>query len=144
VLEKKMTAAEKASETSNNETRTTRLRKFGRITMIANTQEATLLNPSRDLRVSLRDAIESAAEARLRRSAYPEVGRVRCELHGGTLILWGRVSTFFLKQVAQAVVRGVEGVVDVDNQLEVVPPQPRRRPDDLTPAEHAARGRRPR
>ena len=104
--------------------------------MVSTTQEAALLNPARDLRVSLRDAVESAAQSRLRRSSYPEVGSVRCEFHGGTLTLWGRVSTYFLKQVAQAVVLGVDGVFGVDNQLEVVPPPARRRPDDSESREH--------
>jgi osmotically-inducible protein OsmY len=91
--------------------------------MVSTMQEAALLNPARDLRVSLRDAVQSAAEARLRRSAYPEVGRVRCEFRGGIVTLWGRVSSYFLKQVAQALVFGMDGVVGVDNQLEVVPKQ---------------------
>jgi osmotically-inducible protein OsmY len=89
--------------------------------MVATRQEAVLLTPARDLRVSLREAVESVAQARLQRSSYPEVGCVCCEFRGGILTLWGRVSTYFLKQVAQALVFGVDGVVGVDNQLEVVP-----------------------
>jgi osmotically-inducible protein OsmY len=98
----------------------------GRKTMVTALQEAALhetalLNPARELRVSLSEAVETAAEAKLRRSSYPEVGCVRCEFREGILTLWGRVTTYFLKQIAQAVVIGVEGVVGVDNQLEVAP-----------------------
>jgi hypothetical protein len=112
--------------------------------MVSSIDEAALLNPAREARESPAQAVQSAAEAGLRRSAYPELGRVRCEFRGGNLVLWGRVSSFFLKQVAQAVVAGVDGVVGVDNHLEVVPPPPRRPTRDADSRERPLAVQRPR
>ncbi|NUQ62395.1 MAG: BON domain-containing protein [Pirellulales bacterium] len=44
---------------------------------------------------------------------------VSCESRDGTLILSGRVPTYYLKQLAQAAVSGIEGVEQIDNRLDV-------------------------
>jgi osmotically-inducible protein OsmY len=51
----------------------------------------------------------------------PYLGRrqLRFETDGGRVILKGVVKTYFQKQMAQEVVRRVEGVERVDNNLEV-------------------------
>jgi hypothetical protein len=68
-----------------------------------------------------RKAIESQAHAELRNSAYAPVRRVSCEYHEGVLTLRGRVPSYFLKQVAQtAILHGLEGMVLVNNRVEVV------------------------
>ena len=59
-------------------------------------------------------------------SPYAEVRRVACEFHEGMLSLRGRVSSYYLKQIAQTVVLGMEGVEEIHNQLEVVTPPDRR------------------
>jgi osmotically-inducible protein OsmY len=65
------------------------------------------------------------AEGRLRRSAYLALQHLSCEFRAGVLTLRGRLPSYYLKQVAQALVATVEGVTRVDNQVEVVaPPRP--------------------
>lgn len=39
---------------------------------------------------------------------------------GGTLILHGRVPTFYMKQVLQTRLRDIDGVARIDNQVDVV------------------------
>ena len=48
--------------------------------------------------------------------------QLRFETDGGRVILQGIVKTYFQKQMAQEVVRRVEGVERIDNNLEVVWP----------------------
>lgn len=74
-------------------------------------------------------AVEAAAEARLRQSAYPEVRRVTCRFREGVLTLQGRVSSYYLKQIAQTLVFRVEGLVAIDNRLDVAPYPGRLRPE---------------
>ena len=71
--------------------------------------------------------IEAAVQLRLRTSGYCQLGLVSCEFHEGVLTLRGRVSTFYLKQVAQTLVRNLDGVGEINNRLEVAPA-----PDDST------------
>ena len=54
-----------------------------------------------------------------RRSGYHELHLVSCEFHEGILTLRGRVSSFHLKQVAQELVRQMDGAEEVNNRLEV-------------------------
>ena len=58
----------------------------------------------------------------LRRSGYLALRDVSCNVHAGIVRLRGRLSTNYLKQVAQAVVAEVEGVRRVINLIEVVAP----------------------
>lgn len=50
-----------------------------------------------------------------------QLGRHPIELHdcGGQVVIRGRVKTFYQKQVAQELVRRIDGVQTVINQLEV-------------------------
>ena len=63
--------------------------------------------------------IAEIAQAALRRSAYCELQNVSCDFSGGILTLQGRVPTYHLKQLAQASVAEVPGVVEIHNRLEV-------------------------
>jgi osmotically-inducible protein OsmY len=63
--------------------------------------------------------IEEIAQAALRRSAYFELRNVSCDFSGGVLTLRGRVPTYYLKQLAQASVADVPGVIEVHNRVEV-------------------------
>ncbi|HEY2252076.1 MAG TPA: BON domain-containing protein, partial [Planctomycetaceae bacterium] len=63
--------------------------------------------------------IVSAGLQRLRESPYGAVRRLSCEFADGVLTLRGNVASFFHKQVAQQSVVGLEGVDQVDNQIEV-------------------------
>jgi hypothetical protein len=60
------------------------------------------------------------ARSRLDRTGYAVLRRVRCEFRDGLLRLSGCLPTQYLKQVAQAVVADVEGIVTVVNEIEVV------------------------
>lgn len=83
--------------------------------------------------LSREEAVAAAAEAQLRDSAYIGLRKVRCGYHHGILTLQGRVSRYYLKQVAQSLVGCLTEVVDIDNRLEVVSSADR----------SAAEGRRP-
>ena len=63
--------------------------------------------------------IQTEAQSRLRTSGYHELHLVSCEFHEGVLTLRGHVSTFHLKQVAQTLIRDVDGVGEINNRLEV-------------------------
>jgi osmotically-inducible protein OsmY len=69
--------------------------------------------------VKREDVVAWAAEARLRQSPYAELRRVRCRFREGVLVLHGRVSCYYLKQVAQHLVRRLTGVVEIENRLDV-------------------------
>lgn len=57
---------------------------------------------------------------RLRTSAYASaMQEVRCEAETGAIVLRGRVSSFYLKQLAQEVVRKADGACRIVNELEV-------------------------
>ena len=60
-----------------------------------------------------------AAQRRLMASAYAGLRSVRCEYRRGALILNGRVSTYFHKQLAQETVRSLPGVTKIVNQISV-------------------------
>ena len=66
-----------------------------------------------------KQAVQAEAQSRLRKSGYHELHIVSCEFHEGVLTLRGQVSTFHLKQVAQTIVRRLEGVGEINNRLEV-------------------------
>jgi hypothetical protein len=67
--------------------------------------------------------IAEIAQAALRRSSYFELHDVTCDFSGGILTLRGSVPSYHLKQLAQASVAEVPGVVEVDNCVEVVSPR---------------------
>jgi hypothetical protein len=62
------------------------------------------------------------AENKLRRSAYLALQHLSCEFCAGELTLRGRLPSYYLKQVALAVVATVEGVRRIDDQIEVTSP----------------------
>lgn len=65
-------------------------------------------------------AIEEQAQCMLRSSSYRSVRHVLCDVRQRVLILRGRVPSFYMKQIAQTVVRDLlcDGFV-IDNQVEV-------------------------
>ena len=66
--------------------------------------------------------VQTEAQSRLRKSAYHGLRLIACEFHEGVLSLRGRVSSFHLKQIAQTLVRGLDGVGEINNRLEVARP----------------------
>lgn len=45
--------------------------------------------------------------------------KLRYEAESGRVVLQGTVSTFFQKQMAQEALRRIDGVLEIENQLEV-------------------------
>ncbi len=64
--------------------------------------------------------VVDAATARLNRQPHLWMQRIWCEFHDGTLRLRGQVPSFYLKQIAQTAVAGLDGVRRVVNEIEVV------------------------
>jgi osmotically-inducible protein OsmY len=60
------------------------------------------------------------AERALRSSPYLALRNVACDGRDGVLTLRGCVPTYYLKQVAQAVVARVEGARLIVNEIEVI------------------------
>jgi len=65
-------------------------------------------------------AIALTAETRLRESGYLALRDVSCEVRDGVLDLHGHLPTYYLKQIAQALVIEIEGVRRVINRIEVI------------------------
>ncbi len=64
--------------------------------------------------------IAAIAEARFRANSRTALRGVSCKAEGGVIVLEGRLSSFYQKQLAQEIVGHIEGVVQVVNQIEVV------------------------
>jgi hypothetical protein len=60
--------------------------------------------------------------ARLARSPYLPIRRLVCHYDQGTLTLGGRVPTFYLRQLAWALVADLDDVIARIDKIEVVPP----------------------
>jgi len=63
--------------------------------------------------------VQTEAQLRLRTSGYRQLQLVSCEFHEGVLTLRGGVSSFYLKQLAQTFIRGLDGVEEISNRLVV-------------------------
>ncbi len=64
-------------------------------------------------------SIEGTAESRLHESNYLELHQIRCTFRHGILTLCGMVSTFHARHVAQELIKDLEGIDIIDNQIEV-------------------------
>src|SRR5262245_6969759 len=64
-------------------------------------------------------AIDLKAEESLRRTSYLSLRDVSCLSSEGVLFLHGNLPSYYLKQVAQEIASGVEGVHHVVNQIKV-------------------------
>ena len=49
-------------------------------------------------------------------------GAIQLEFHQDTIILSGRVPSFYLKQLLQEALRDIDGVREIDNRVDVVCP----------------------
>jgi hypothetical protein len=67
-----------------------------------------------------RTQIAELADCRLRRNAYLTAEEVHCDFSRGRLTLRGRLSSYYLKQLAQEAISGLEGVREIRNEIEVV------------------------
>jgi osmotically-inducible protein OsmY len=59
------------------------------------------------------------AQERLRHSSYPSHRGLRCRFREGVLTLEGRVSSYYVRQTACALVADIEGVECVVDRMEV-------------------------
>ncbi|HET6881619.1 MAG TPA: BON domain-containing protein [Pirellulales bacterium] len=67
-------------------------------------------------------AIVAQAERRLQASSYPSHRCLRCSFREGVLTIEGRVSSYYLRQLACALVVNLEGVERVVDRMEVMEP----------------------
>jgi osmotically-inducible protein OsmY len=75
--------------------------------------------------------IEREVERRLHHSSYRTLRDVSCRAEGVVVVLQGRLSSHYLKQLAQMLAADVEGVSCVVNSIVVTVPAPRpARPHD--------------
>ena len=70
-------------------------------------------NHSRDLTRTARDRLEGNAYFRGRSRV------IRIDEQDGTLVLNGRLPSFYLKQLLQTVLSGIDGVKRIENRVEV-------------------------
>ena len=63
--------------------------------------------------------IKLSAEVRLQEGGYAALRCVSCTFESGVLHLHGCVPSYYLKQVAQALVADVEGIRAIVNEIEV-------------------------
>ena len=61
-------------------------------------------------------------ELALRGSSYHALRRLTCAFHEGVLSIRGVVPTFYLKQMAQALLIALDGVEEISNQVVVQAP----------------------
>ncbi len=66
--------------------------------------------------------IAELAEAELRRGPYLALRNITCACRDGILILYGRLPSYHLKQIAQTAVASLPGVVRIDNRIDVAGP----------------------
>lgn len=63
----------------------------------------------------LSDRVSRALEG----NPYLARRNLRFETHQGRVVLRGRVGSFFQKQMAQEALRAIDGVAEIENELEV-------------------------
>ena len=68
--------------------------------------------------------VAERAESLLRRNGHLFHQNISCDFQDGVLILRGTVPSYYLKQVAQAVVASLEEVIQIENRMEVVTSDP--------------------
>jgi hypothetical protein len=90
--------------------------------MLTDAHRAALLECSNPF-AALFQEIAKIAQAKLQRSSGLEFRDVSCDFSGGVLTLRGRVPSPQLKQLAQANVAEVPGVLEIDNRVEVIAPR---------------------
>lgn len=77
-------------------------------------------SPPRQLELDPEAALVRAVDQALRASGHLALRHVEVEICAGVIVLWGRVPTYYLKQLAQSVAQRVEGVRSIANGLDVV------------------------
>jgi osmotically-inducible protein OsmY len=65
--------------------------------------------------------LAEAAVSRLRKSGYSGLWSISCEAQGSVLVLRGRVDSYYCKQLAQELVRRIDGAEVIVNRVDVCP-----------------------
>jgi osmotically-inducible protein OsmY len=84
---------------------------------------AAEIDASAECSQSANPDLASRIDQALRATGYPPLRNVHVLAAAGIAILRGSVPSYYMKQIAQAAVSGVVGVIDVHNELDVVPPE---------------------
>jgi osmotically-inducible protein OsmY len=93
--------------------------------MVQEQSQTSMMDPLNEASaLATSQAVQEVARAKLQRSAYQEIRKLTCDFHEGVLTLRGRVSSYYLKQVAQTLVFRLDGVGELNNRLEVGSPPP--------------------
>jgi hypothetical protein len=79
----------------------------------------TLQRKSPDARSLGDDSLRTAAMSLLQSSGYAALRGLRCEVTDSVVIVQGVVPSYFLKQMAQTVIRRLDGIETVRNLVEV-------------------------
>jgi hypothetical protein len=66
---------------------------------------------------------EAAIETKFRQSPHWDFGDVTCRFFEGMLTLRGQVRSYYVRQMAQELIRPISAVKQIDNRLQVVPSQ---------------------
>jgi hypothetical protein len=80
------------------------------------TGDAKLESSSSDLADRARQTLEQRGQLR------GSIESLSFVLHGEVLVVRGSVPSFYLKQMLQTALKGLDGVCQIDNQVEVVLP----------------------
>ena len=65
------------------------------------------------------EEVVAAAKKCLVDSPHPVIRKIECQYHDGVLVLRGRVSTYFHKQMAQEAVSSLDSIDEVLNEIQV-------------------------
>lgn len=60
-----------------------------------------------------------ASTNRLKYCSHNELRKISCKVERGVLIIYGQVSSFYWKQLAQEIIRPISQSLLIENQLEV-------------------------
>ena len=63
--------------------------------------------------------LEQRVTRALRKSSHRALAVLQCEVSGGLVVLRGVVSSYYLKQIAQAIALRIDGVRKVENLIDV-------------------------
>lgn len=65
------------------------------------------------------NAVLNEIRRQLLGSPFAAIKHLRCDFHAGVATLRGRVPTFYTRQIAQTLVRNIDGVVELDDRVTV-------------------------
>jgi osmotically-inducible protein OsmY len=85
---------------------------------ILTTKKTTLIEGAERIAALDRLIVDNVQRA-LRASGYGQLLKLKAFCEHGRVTLQGCVPTYYLKQVAQSVLRSIDGIRDIDNDVKV-------------------------